>query len=869
VAFISNNIDNLEAAKKDFKAFFEYFQTDAQDRIKEIISMYTQYIDKSNPMQELIKKVSSLETTLKSKIFGQDHAIDDICDFFVEMDYTASTNAPKGVFFFLGPPATGKTMLAKLMSEALDEFTAFKTIDMSQYSSSNQGFGLFGAQKGYRDGDAGELTKFVSSHPTSIVIFDEIEKAHSGVLMNFLTLLSSGEALDSFTGKIVDFRKTILIFTSNLGSELYNNYNFIEELKKNKQKAQQTILDVIAREEKYYDGHLVKAISPELFSRLSSGNVILFNKLTFDSIYKIADAQIKEIGLRFVKRYSIYISLTHAFEEQYKAIVSLFILSFAPNIDVRKVKSQISKKMYDIITDQIIKSKKEYANFLFKIDEESVKKIQELVLHRSQEEQNFFIQSLFRKNHSVSYKYTITYDDDKVIVTFHSVEIIKLTRASDYTEDGGLVFEVPDVTFEMIAGHYKAKERLTEIIKLLKQPEDLTKYNIEIPKGMLLYGVPGTGKTMLAKAFAHEADLPFIETTGSEILNISFMKKIFKKAKEYSPAIIFIDEIDAIGTRDGSNKDIIINQLLSELNGFSDNAKDMIFVIAATNYKHKIDPAILRSGRIDLHVKIDRLDKEARAYFLNKIYKNPLSGEFHKEQILTYTSGMTGADLEKVVRESFLYLYRHGLEALTQEILIEQINTIKYGSRVQNHSIEEIIESTAVHEAGHAVVSKVLMPHLKIEQITVVPRGNAFGFISYDNESEISNLTIKDIKNKMSIAYAGREAQIRLYGKEIGADSGVASDFDMATRLAYHAIAEIGMGERTGYINVSRMKNKELFQKQIEEEMQMWIEEAKEKAHATVAEYWNEIALLSKLLIEQEIVSGEELDALLYKKTIR
>jgi len=860
--YVNYKDNELQEIFQNLQDFMNYLRNDTNEIVDKLLLLNQKYSGDFNPYINLIHKITTLQENLKKKLFGQDEVIDSVCDAITEMDYKITKNTPKGVFFFLGQPATGKTMLAKLLSKFLEGYSAFKTIDMTQYSSENQGFGLFGGEKGYKDSTHGELTSFVKENPRSIILFDEIEKAHSGVLSNFLTLLSSGEAVDKYSRETIDFRKTILVFTSNLGSELYNNYEFMQELKQNKPKAQQLILDTIAREEKLQNGHYIKTISPEMLSRLSSAYVILFNKLTYKSIYKIAYQEIDTIYADFFKRYKVKLNMNGT-KFEVEALISLLILSFAPNIDVRKVKSHIPKKLFDTITDYAISSKKEINHVELKIDKDAYKFVDEMLLQKSEEQQNQFIQSLFRKNYAITYKTSLEYENKELKITFHSVEQTKLSRSSDFQGEGGLVFEVPDISFKDIAGHTDAKSRLHEIVNLLKKPEDLTKYGIDMPKGMLLHGVPGTGKTMLAKAFANEADLPFIETTGSELLNLSLMKQIFKKAKEYAPSIIFIDEIDAIGTRNGSHYDAIINQFLTEINGFSDSFEDMVFIVAATNFKNKIDPAILRSGRIDLHVKIDRLDKEARQYFLNKIYETPIEGEFDKESILTYTSGMTGADLEKVVRESFLYLYRNSLKALSQEILVEQINTIKYGKRITNGSIKEIIESTALHEAGHAVVSKVLQPNLKIEQITVIPRGNAFGFVSYDTEPTFANLTITDIKNKMSIAYAGREAQIKMYGKDMGIDSGASSDLNLATQYAYTAIAELGMGEKIKSVNITNLKNEQLFQDEIEQEMKEWITEARMIAKDTVAKYWNEITKLAKLLMEKEIVGADELEAIL------
>ena len=226
---------------------------------------------------------------------------------------------------------------------------------------------------------------------------------------------------------------------------------------------------------------------------------------------------------------------------------------------------------------------------------------------------------------------------------------------------------------------------------------------------------------------------------------------------------------------------------------------------------------------------------------------------------------MTGADLQKVARESSLYVFRNNLEFITQEIIIEQINTIKYGSRITHTSLDTVLQSTAIHEAGHAVISRVLMPEVKIEQITVVPRANALGFVSYDRDKNYSNLTRQDIKNKLCVAFAGREAQLREYGEE-GFDSGASSDLDMATRYAHYAIATLGMGEKTGYINTSELEETKLFQDSIEAEIKEWLDEAQKRTKTLVEENWNKIKNLGTLLEEKEIVNENELLALFHQR---
>ncbi|QOY53235.1 AAA family ATPase [Candidatus Sulfurimonas baltica] len=845
---------NVVPFDDEVKKFKEYLESNGF-AMTAIVSKI--FVEKTNSIKKVKENISKLEESLKSQVYGQDQAIEAVCDKIVESSYNIATDTPKAIYFFLGPPATGKTMLSKLIVDQLEGYDAFKIFDMTQYSSSKDGFGLFGLEKGYTDATEGKLTKFVKENPNSVVVFDEIEKTHPDVLSNFLMMLSSGKAEDGFTGEIIDFKNTIVVFTSNLGSELYNNSDFVQLMKENPLEANSTIIDAIGREERIIEGDSRKALSPELLSRLSQGQIVLFNKLPFDALLNITKTKVLEVQANFESIYGIDIEY-----DTFDSIIALLLLSFAPQVDVRKLKSKLPLVIFDLITDYVRANDSLISRVDFRIDKHSSELLKSELLDLNSEAQIKFLHNIFRKNETFKYKLATNFDSGVLTFTFSDVVRKKLSRSVDFSGEEGLVFTVPSISFKDVAGHAVAKKRLGEVINILKDPKKLDKFNVGAPKGMLLYGVPGTGKTMLAKAFANEADLPFIQTTGTEILNIELMKKIFKKAREYAPAIVFIDEIDAIGTRDGSRFDVIINQFLTELNGFSDSADEMVFVIAATNLKQKIDPAILRSGRIDLHVEIDSLDRAAREFFIDKILEKPISGSFDKEKILTYTAGMTGADLEKVARESVLYVFRHSLENITQDILIEQINIIKHGSRITHKSIDKLMESTAIHEAGHAVVSIVLMPEAKIEQITVVPRGGALGFVSYDQDADLSSLTRQDIKNKLCIAFAGREAQLKEYGEE-GFDSGASSDLNMATKYAHYAIATLGMGESTGYINVSNFKEDSLFEKEIEAELKLWLNEAKEKTQILINEHWDKVSALAKLLQEKEIVNEAELITLM------
>ena len=307
-------------------------------------------------------------------------------------------------------------------------------------------------------------------------------------------------------------------------------------------------------------------------------------------------------------------------EKNFQNFLKTQILIFAPEFDARRIKNKIGESFFSRVTDKILDAGipiDHCDDIKVSLSKKVVTFMKENIEPLIKEEK--LVKELFRKNIKLEVDDSFTIKDTTIIYKVKDCRFKQVKRIKDFSEDG-LVFDIPNVSFDDIAGHHKAKSRLLEVIKFLKEPKLLTDFNVRPPKGMLLYGPPGTGKTLLAKAFSAEAELPFISITGVELLQLDKIKRVFEKAKEYAPSIIFIDEIDTIGKRGKDNsREVQINKFLAEMDGFSNKEDENVFIIAATNYKENLDTAIIRPGRIEIHIPVDDLDKDARRYFLDKI----------------------------------------------------------------------------------------------------------------------------------------------------------------------------------------------------------------------------------------------------------
>lgn len=841
--------------------------------------------------QNNIEFVKQFKEALSKDLFGQEQAINIVANSMKTS--IKDEKGPKATYLFLGPPATGKTFLAELMAEHMPKYKIMK-FDMTQYHQQNGGE-LYGYPAGWKGYGVGQLTGFVHRNPKAVIVLDSFEKCDNVIQNNLFSIFEGGKMRDACgwdkitdepcnedpdiiyndenANYLVDFTEAIFIITTSVGRELYQDYRFHDLVEKDYIQAESMILEAIKREKKRESrsGGIQEAIVPELVSRFSKAHIVLFNKLEYDAFEKISKRVFLSYKDEFYDQYKIEFTVGQNFDN----FLKIQMLNFAPELDARRLKEKVSTIFFNRITQFMQETDKPIMSFKqikVSLSKESVAFLKERVSPLIENET--LVRELFRKNTTLDINDTITEKNGIITYKVNSCKFSQVVRIKDFSEDG-LVFDIPNVSFNDIAGHYKAKQRLGEVINFFKEPKLLESFNIAPPKGMLLYGPPGTGKTMLAKAFAKEAELPFISTTGLELLKPEKTKSIFTRAKAYAPAIIFIDEIDTLGKRDGENgREVPINKLLSEMDGFTGRKGEDIFVIAATNYKENIDPAIIRPGRVEIHIEINNLDKDARQYFLDKVIKEkPTSGTFDIKKLLMYTTGFTGSQLEMLGKEASYYCLRHGLPAITQDILIDQINTIKYGERQSYLSLEQMFEETAIYEAGRTVISKTLMPHVSIEHVSLTPKDNNEHFISHNYSDVQENMTVKDFKDKICVSLAGRTAQIKCFGEIEGMDTGASNDIQQATRDAYAAIAHYGMDTEVGYININGVmdanksakntQDTQHYHQKIDTALERWMIEGEKRISSLVDEHWSTIERLSKLLLEKEIIYEDELDEIL------
>jgi cell division protease FtsH len=445
----------------------------------------------------------------------------------------------------------------------------------------------------------------------------------------------------------------------------------------------------------------------------------------------------------------------------------------------------------------------------------------------------------------------------------------------------------PTVTFEDVAGVEEAKEELAEVVEFLKEPEKFISLGARIPKGVLLVGAPGTGKTLMAKAVSGEAGVPFFSISGSEFVEMfvgvgaSRVRDLFDQAKRHSPCIVFVDEIDAVGRHRGAGlggshdeREQTLNQILVEMDGFDTDTN--IIILAATNRPDILDPALLRPGRFDRRVVLDIPDINGRKAIMDvHVRGKPLASDVELEVLARQTPGFVGADIESMVNEAAILAARANKKVIGMEEFQEAIERVIAGperkSRIISDDEKQII---AYHESGHAVVMNKL-PHCDpVHKVSIVSRGMALGYTMPLPEEDRYLRHRAKFKDELAGLLGGRAAEELVFDD---VTTGAASDLEQATKLARKMVCEYGMSENLGPMTFGQKQElvflgreiaeqrdySEAVAQEIDREVRQFIDEAYSRARDILTIYRDKLAALAQRLIEEETLEEAELEAML------
>lgn len=885
-----------------------------------------------------------VKQALHEKVIGQSLAVEKVSAHLSSLLVNGSSQH-LGVSTFFGASGTGKTYLAEAICEVFTDTLELdyqvNILNMEQYSDSKDVLKLFGSGSQFVDSALGDLTLSVTKQPRSIIVFDEIEKAHPEVVQSLLTLIDKGYAVDQTSNRKVDFSLCYFVFTTNIGSG---------ELTGDKGAIDFDPLELLTRKKTSTD----RVLSPEMANRLAAGNIAVFKPFKAKDLVTIAHNATQGSTTRKVQwpggraAEVILVTLGGAVSPRTIAkqldklegqvidklidevptyqIASLNNIEFAdkpvmtqvnPIIQVvssqpfaselvseqvstiqdtdifgieKALKSNADAILIDesnLIADfsalaELIKQYPDKAIFTCTFDAQppklkeynSGRLLQKHFGWTREAEQNIFDRivlavkyqaqlikytaAAIARNTSVHFELTHKLTDNGVEIGFKSFTQKQRVRA----EDADLHFldfaGKPEGSLEDVIGLDGVKKRLKLIVKAMGEEQSAHTKQIDIPKGYLFTGLPGTGKTHLARSLAAESDMFFFAVNAANLLVGNVVKNIndlFAVARRYQPSTIFLDEIDSIAKSRNSSGSYAtaVNALLTAMDGFSkDDGK--VFVLAATNNPNQLDSALTRAGRFDRTVPFNLPCKQARAACVQQWFDNKeseLDAEL-KDELVAMLEGATIGRINEIFNNSVLSSLADDYEWQPQ-LLIEEIRSAKLGYVSQSlKQSKEQIANTAYHEAGHLVAHKLLLPDVPVEFASIQPRGAALGMVvpgQADNEPVLSK---QRVKAYLQVYLAGIAAE-KMRGMTGDAQTiGGTDDRRKATNLAKKAIVDWGMSEQFGLAIPSELK---IDNAQVNSEINTWLSSAYKDVCELLA---NNKPLLDK--VSQALTENEQLD---------
>jgi len=978
---------------------------------------------------EVLEQVSALRVALMDRVVGQGRAIDRVADAYFNIllreraphPSGPGNRGPRAIFTFVGPPGVGKTYLAELFAEHVagkgGDAPPFLRLDMTGYSTHQAHEQLLGFSTAYRGASGGILSGFIHKNPEGFVLVDEVEKAHRNTQNIFLQILDGGRLYDNHTRTDVDFSRATLIFTTNLGRDLYDAPNRAGILQESGG-LNAVVLDALQAEGRMDDGER-PGFTPELVSRLSKGEAVLFQRLDGLALERLADRTVDA----FSKELRAASDL--AIEVEERIGLTLLLLRFGVEGDARRLQAGLRRFLSETVAEVLndhrsrliegeaplsatleglrlaapsraqlpgpVVARLEGETHLLLIDDDDWSALfaPPFVCHRVESRAEadevlrrqpvdfilldlhigapresrdreaglemlrwlrgrypeipvyLFSESPERRGLSIELLERISVEggargvlgkefvadggDDAARDAFfrrlreidgalrrqglvdhyrRRVKVLDfdLRPNLDRIDDGWLPLEMrqirevtavsaadrrgpgwvdlPQERFTDIAGGDHAKQRLQEVVQWIKEPGRLRDLGLDLPKGILLTGPPGTGKTTLARAVAGEAEVPFFAISGSQVFNKwageseATVRDLFARARRYAPAIIFIDEIDSVGVRrdggsDRAGQTRVLNELLTQLDGFS-GQDSPLFVLAATNRPDILDPALVRAGRFDLQIEVPNPNSEARETILQiHLRAIPCAGDLDLSKIAARTGGFSGAELQQVCKEAGFLALRQGVAEVSQLHLEEAVTDIRHGLASERVTLGEATRrSVAVHEAGHAVAQWLLLPDEPLTQVTILPRGQALGFAEFSLGGTYLGDPFPRLRSHVRCYLAGRVAEELLLGLD-HISAGCANDLRQASRIALLTVSRYGFHDQFGLLSLPGAKlglglaGGAHVAMAVQEEAiataRTWLAQQKDETARLLTEHRATLEKLAHLIVERETLYGDEL----------
>lgn len=928
---------------------FDYDNLGALFRGKQILDF------PSEPLEQLMRlnaakpsliaqhrKVSQLKQYCQQHIFGQEEAIASVADM-VAAALTAKKSGCMGIATFMGASGSGKTALAESLTHAVNKVfgSAYHTLvlNMEMFSDQHSVMKLFGSGSQYVDSSLGDLTTEVICFPRTVIVLDEIEKAHPSVIQTMLTLLEKGQIKDQTTNNLVDFSQCFFIFTTNLGQKAA-----AQALSDSKTLDLKTLLAAKPNQ---------PGLSPELISRLASGYIALFKPLSAQNLLAVAertaDTAMPEQGFQWPQNMAELILETlggnlepRSIKAQPAKLKSLIMRHVCQAVEDDSTDPAITVTIMEDITDlhfavltqnstlqRLLKAHFNQCTVVSSINrlkalaknnklsalllpcellEDSleaaqatglpvygfnasaviyplytppagVEKVYQLA-ELSQAALTQLVQQLAKRqrllsnivqwrsrNMVVNFDYQIAMQSDQIAVTLTNPVYEQRFRHEDFEPSFIQTPCVPNTNFNDLIGLDTLKQQMGFVLQTLRGQNNFV---LDMPKGYLLAGLPGTGKSYFAKAVAGECQVPFLPVNAADMVCGNVVENInhlFDVAERYAPCIVFFDEFDALALNRQSSGNLgrlAVNTLLTRLDGFNQSQKP-VFVMAATNFARGLDPAILRHGRFDKVVNIPLPDIQARSRFIKNCaeqYQFAIPAKT-LQQFARKLSGATFGFIANLFRDMQLTILTEQ-KPFNVAMLDEQLLTATIGNK---KAVSTISAKTrliiAYHETGHYLLNKRWFPNARCTSLSIQEHEGAGGVAAFDYDEQDTTNTRATIKARLQMLLAGRAAEKLLSKNKDDITTGASHDIQQATKLARMAISDCGFSDALGLADFKQLP---MLQQNVEQEVLAWLNEAYAESEAYLQQNWALVKCIAEELFEKEVLDQESLDKLVNKQ---